>query len=180
MSQNLVNAFIKFGAGGCKEDTASGSIGGSGGTGWGLSGTAVPLGLGMSILAGHVLVGKTLNSVSMFLQLSGESGTSDMNAYHWAGSDHTYGNQRAISDTRSSSAIDSSSHVEYKWTFASPAVVQAGDYISVDIPDNLGSGTNYTTQGSAFETNTKAQEFRGGWTQKTFGLRFTAEYDCPT
>jgi len=177
MSNYLVNTFPFVPT--CSEDTASGSVGGSGGTGWGLSGTAFPLGLGMSILAGHVLVGKTLDSVTFWLDLGGASSGVTLNAYHWAGSNHTYGSERAKSNGRLSQDISSSGFVEYKWTFASPQTVVAGDYITVDIPTSTGSSTNYLTMGSAFETNTKAQEYRGGWTQKSFGVRFTAEYDCP-
>ena len=181
MSSTLLNPYI-MAAAGCANDTASGAQGGTGGSGWGLSGTSFPLGLGTSLLAGHALVGKTLNSISLFMQLTGSSGSVDMAAYHWAGSNHTYGSERAKSNIVTTTAMQSATsggHVEFKWTFATPATVVAGDYISVDIPSSTGSGTNYTTEGSAFETNCKAQEYRGGWTQKTFGLRFTAEYNCP-
>ena len=176
MSQMVTNPywFVQ----GCSEDTNSGTQGGTGGGGWGLAGTAFPLGLGMTINAGHVLVGKTLNSVSIYLSLGGTSSNVDMACYHWAGSNHSYGSERAKSNVVSSSTIGLS-FANYKWTFSSPATVVAGDYISVDIPSSTGSSTNYLAQGSAYQTNTIAQEYRGGWTQKSFGMRITAEYDCP-
>ena len=101
-----------------------------------------------------------------------------MACYHWDGNDHTYGNERAKSDTRSTSEIVSGSFAEYKWTFATPATVVAGDYISVDIPVSTGSSTNFFAHLSDYSTNTIAQEYRSGWSAKTKGLRFTAEYAC--
>jgi hypothetical protein len=177
MSSTLLNPYI-MAAAGCQEDTNSGTQGGSGGSGWGLAGTNFPLGLGMKIDAGHALVGQTLNSVTFWLSLGGTSGSVNMAAYHWAGSNHTYGSERAKSNTLSSSSVGIA-FADYKWTFATPATVVAGDYISVDIPSSTGSSTNYLSEGSAYQTNTIAQEYRGGWTQKGFGIRFTAEYNCP-
>jgi len=168
------------GASGCQDDN-SGTKGGNGSE-WGLAAGAFPLGLGQSFSSGHVLIGKEILNMTVWLQISGTSlGTSTLNAYLWDGSGDpaTPDDYRAVSDGVSSNTIASSpDFTEVIFTFSSPATLQANDYMSVQFPSVSGSGINFVSNGSAYETNTIAQEFRSSWTQKTFGNRFKIEYTC--
>jgi len=158
------------------EDTNSENQGGSGAGGWGVSGTQI-LGVGMSFDAGHYLVGKEICTVTFWLRMN-TSGSGDTTASLWAGSDRT--SPRATSDTVATSSIPTSPNTEIKYTFSSPATLQAGDYMTADCPD-LGTSVNWSSDGSAYETNTIAQEYRastGGWQAKTFGNRFKVECNC--
>lgn len=157
------------------EDTNSETQGGSGATGWGVSGTQI-LGVGMSFDAGHYLIGKEILNVTFWLRMN-TSGSGDTNAHLWNGSSRT--SPRATSDAVSTSAIGTGL-TEIKYTFSSPATLQAGDYMTADCPD-LGTSVNWISDGSAYETNTIAQEYRattGGWQAKTFGNRFKIECEC--
>ena len=157
-------------------DTNSETQGGSGATGWGVAGDA-DLGVGMSFDAGHVLVGKEILNVTFWLYSNAVSLTTNTYAHLWEGSDRT--SPRATSDAVVKSAIGTSL-TEIKYTFSSPATLQAGDYMSADI-DSTGVSVNWVSDGSAYETNTIAQEYRsttGGWSEKTFGNRFKVEYTC--
>jgi len=184
MSQNVVNSY-RYVPSGCF-DTGSETQGGSGSGGWGLAGSSgcgnCPLGLGHKIEAGHLLVGKEILNMTVWLQLSGASlSTVDLYAYLWdgAGTPATPADYRAVSDAVSSSTIPSSPDwAELLFTFSSPATLQAGDYMSAVLPSQTGTGINYMSQGSAYETNTIAYEYRTGWTVKTFGNRFKVEYTC--
>jgi len=157
-------------------DTNSATSGGSGSGGWGVSGDA-DLGCGMSFDAGHYLVGKEIVNVTFWLYSNAVSLTDNTYAHLWNGSSRV--SPRATSDAVVKSAIGTSM-TEIKYTFSSPATLQAGDYMSADI-DATGVSVNWVSDGSAYETNTIAQEYRsttGGWSQKTFGNRFKVECSC--
>jgi len=109
------------------EDTNSETQGGSGATGWGVSGTQI-LGVGMSFDAGHYLIGKEILNVTFWLRMN-TSGSGDTNAHLWNGSSRT--SPRATSDAVSTSAIGTGL-TEIKYTFSSPATLQAGDYMTAD------------------------------------------------
>ena len=163
------------------EDDNSGTKGGDGSE-WGLAAGAFPLGLGMSFASGHVLIDKEILNMTVWLQISGTSlGTGTLKAYLWEGSGDpaTPDDYRAVSDGVSSGTIASSpDSTEVTFTFSSPATLQAGDYMSVQLPSISGSSINFVSNGSSYETNTIAQEFRSSWTQKTFGNRFKIKYTC--
>jgi len=162
-------------------DTNSEDTGGSAGGGWGLSATSFPLSLGQSFISGHQLIGKEILTLTEWLQISGTNlGTTTMYAYLWngAGTPSTPADYRAVSDGVSSSTIGSTGFTEATFTFSSPATLQANDYLSISLPTVSGSSINYMSDGSAYETNTTAQEFRSSWTQKSFGNRFKVKYTC--
>jgi hypothetical protein len=146
----------------------------------GFSTTSYPLGFGCKIDAGHPLVGYTLNSITATAYISGSvTGNPDIYCYHWdgAGDPQNTSDYRAVSDSHPSSDFVGS-WTERKWTFSSPAVVQAGDYISYVLPSGQ-SGLSFFQETNEYTTNTSCQQFRGGWSALSGkGWTFTAEYNC--
>jgi len=161
------------------EDTNSEVSGGGGTGGWGVYGDA-DLGVGMSFDAGHYLVGKEICTVTFWLYNNGTCLGGNTYANLWTGSDRT--SPRATSDAISMSSIGNgaSNMSAQKYTFSSPATLIAGDYMTADIA-SCGVAVNWASDGSAYQTNTIAQEYRsttGGWQAKTFGNRFMVECNC--
>tara|TARA_B100001540_G_C15743016_1_gene613192 strand:- start:846 stop:1379 length:534 start_codon:yes stop_codon:yes gene_type:complete len=145
----------------------------------GLSTTSYPLGLGAKISASHPLVGYTLNSVTCTIKISSSvTGNPDLTCYHFDGEGDpaTLSDYRAISDSHASSEFVGA-FTEKKFTFSSPAVLQAGDYIAVMLPSGQ-SGLSFFTETNSYTTNTNFAEWRVSWSDKTTGFTFTAEYDC--
>ena len=145
----------------------------------GLSTTSYPLGLGAKISASHPLVGYTLDSVTCTIKISSSvTGNPDLTCYHFdgAGDPANLSDYRAISDSHSSSDFVGA-FTEKKFTFSSPAVLQAGDYIAVMLPSGQ-SGLSYFTETNSYTDYTNFAEWRTAWSDKTTGFTFTAEYDC--
>ena len=147
----------------------------------GFSTTAYPMGFGCKIDAGHPLVGYTLNSITTKSYISGSvTGNPTIYCYHWDGSGdpQNTADYRAVSDGHPSSDF-AGTWATKTWTFNTPAVVQAGDYISYVLPSGQ-SGLSFFQITNGFTTNTDAQQFRGGWLAAGSGVgwSFTAEYNC--